>query len=156
MLYRTERKKKERRPDRRKVAERKKKMREKFMRFMQGRYGSDQFGRFLAVLTFVLILAMMFLHSSILYGITFLLIVYMYFRIFSRNIQKRYSENQKYLQISSRFTGFFRRQKSYMKQRKTHHIYKCPKCRQKIRIPRGKGKICIRCPKCQEEFIKKS
>ena len=83
-------------------------------------------------------------------------IVYAYFRIFSRNIQQRYAENQKYLQMTSKFRLRFNKEKNLMKQRKTHHIYSCPGCGQKIRIPRGKGKIEIECPKCHTKFVKRS
>ena len=34
--------------------------------------------------------------------------------------------------------------------------FRCPKCHQKVRVPRGKGKIQITCPKCGEKFIKKT
>ncbi len=37
-----------------------------------------------------------------------------------------------------------------------YKIYKCPKCRQKLRVPRGKGKIRISCRRCQYEFIRKT
>ena len=56
----------------------------------------------------------------------------------------------------NKIKDFFKRQKSYMQQRKTHHIYKCPQCKQKIRIPRGKGRVAIRCKRCGTEFIKNS
>lgn len=131
-------------------------MREKMIRFMQGRYGSDQLSNFLLGLTFVLVIINMFLRFPILSILVVGLIVYVYFRTFSRNISKRYAENQAFLKVFGRWIRFFQKQKNLMKQRKTHHIYSCPGCKQKIRVPKGKGKICIRCPKCRTEFVKKS
>ena len=65
-------------------------------------------------------------------------------------------QNQKYLQMTSKFRLRFNKEKNLMKQRKTHHIYSCPGCGQKVRIPRGKGKIEIECPKCHTKFVKRS
>ena len=84
------------------------------------------------------------------------MIIYCYFRMFSRNVSKRYAENEAFLAGVYKIRNFFRSQKGLWKQRKVYHIYKCPGCRQKIRIPKGKGKIEIRCPKCGTTFIKKS
>lgn len=129
-------------------------MREKLRRFMMGRYGVDSFSKFMMGAVLVMWVLDMFLHSRILYSWSILLIIYVYFRMFSRNVTKRYEENQKFLAIKSKVLSRFRSEKSQLKQRKTHHIYKCPTCRQKIRIPRGKGRICITCPKCKTEFTK--
>lgn len=129
-------------------------MREKLRRFMMGRYGVDSFSQFMMGAVLVMWVLDMFLHSRILYSWSILLIIYVYFRMFSRNVTKRYEENQKFLAIKSKVLSRFRSEKSQLKQRKTHHIYKCPTCRQKIRIPRGKGRICITCPKCKTEFTK--
>ena len=86
----------------------------------------------------------------------FLLLILIYFRMFSRNDSRRYAENQKYLELENKVKRFFGKQKYIQEQRKDFHIYTCPQCRQKIRIPKGKGKISIRCPKCGAEFVKKS
>ena len=85
-----------------------------------------------------------------------LVLLYTYYRMLSRDIQKRYQENEKYLAATAKIRQRFNREKSMMNQRKTHHIYSCPGCGQKIRIPRGKGKIEIECPKCHTKFIKRS
>ncbi len=114
-------------------------MREKFQRFMYGRYGVDALGKFMIGAALVLCVLNMFLRSTLISTLTWALLIYSYYRMFSRNIQKRYNENVKFLNL---------------KKRKTHHIYKCPTCKQKIRIPRGKGRICITCPKCKTEFTK--
>lgn len=129
-------------------------MREKLQRFMMGRYGVDAFNKFLFATSLILWILDMFVSTRILYSWAILLVIYAYFRMFSRNIQKRYQENVKYLQMKSKVLSKFKFKKSDIAQRKTHHIYKCPTCRQKIRIPRGKGRICITCPKCKTEFTK--
>ena len=79
-----------------------------------------------------------------------------YYRMFSKNIAKRSAENGKYLFYRQKYLGIFTKKKNQLLDRKTHHIYKCPQCRQKIRIPKGKGMIEIRCPKCRTIFKKKS
>ena len=65
-------------------------------------------------------------------------------------------ENRKYLEITSKIRRRFTRDKNIVKQLKDYHIYSCPGCGQKIRIPRGKGRIEISCPKCHTKFVKNS
>lgn len=136
------------------------KMKERIMRFMQGRYGVDTFCRFLLVAGLIVVFLSAFLGSSVVGMIFYLLgwvmIIYCYFRMFSRNVSKRYAENQAFLAKTYKIRSFFQKQKNIWNQRRVYHIYTCPNCRQKIRIPRGKGKIEIRCPKCGTTFIKKS
>ena len=103
-----------------------------FSRFMYGRYGMDQLSRCLSYVVLVLIILTFFLRSNVIYTVALLGIVYIYFRMFSRNISRRSEDS------------------------KTHRIFKCPSCGQKIRVPKGKGRISIKCPKCRIEFIKKT
>ncbi len=135
-------------------------MKEKLIRFMQGRYGVDSFSKFMLISGLVVVMLSSFLSGNILgvicYVAGWFLVIFCYFRMFSRNITKRYAENQTFLAKTYKIRSFFQGQKNVWKLRKTHHIYKCPNCKQKIRIPRGKGKIEIRCPKCSTTFIKKS
>lgn len=123
---------------------------------MYGRYGMDSLGKFTIIAGVVAMLLAGWSDSLILSLLSWVCIIYTYFRIFSRNIYKRSSENQWYLSRTYKIRSAVCREKNLMIQRKTHHIYKCPTCRQKIRIPKGKGRIEIRCPKCNTTFIKKS
>lgn len=132
------------------------KMREKMIRFMQGRHGQDEFGRFLLGAAMVCVLLNLLFHSELLYLVAWVLLIYTYFRVFSKNHTARYNENQKYLRTKAKYFYWFGQQKKLANERKIHHIYSCPKCHQKIRIPKGKGKIMVRCPKCHHEFPKRS
>lgn len=123
---------------------------------MYGRNGVDSLGKFVLVISIIVMLLAGWTDSLILSYLSWIGIIYLYFRMFSRNIYKRSSENQWYLNKTYKIRTFFYRQKNLLLQRKTYHIYKCPTCRQKIRVPRGKGRIEIRCPKCNTRFIKKS
>lgn len=133
-----------------------KRMKEKLRNFMIGRYGIDSFSKFLMGIALVLCILDIFVDNIFINSWFIILIIYVYYRMFSRNYNKRYQENMKYLQVKNKVLAKFRSEKSIMKQRKTHHIYKCPTCNQKIRIPKGKGRICITCPKCKTEFTKTS
>lgn len=135
-------------------------MKEKLIRFMQGRYGIDQLSKFLLITGLaVVLLSGVFGETAVsmlLYIFGWGVVIYCYFRIFSRNVQKRYAENQAYLMKTYKIRNWFQNQKNIWQQRKVYHIYTCPSCKQKIRIPKGKGKIEVRCPKCGTTFIKKS
>ena len=125
--------------------------RERFARWFQGRYGANDtlnkwlLGAFLMILVLALLL-----QSNLLNLLSVLVLAYAYFRIFSRNIEKRAAENRKFLEIKSSVLSFFRGGD------RTHRVFSCPNCGQKVRVPRGHGKISITCPKCHTEFVKRS
>ena len=123
---------------------------------MAGRYGSDKMNQVLSIVSLVLVVAGIFLKVNVMYWIGLVILVYLYYRTFSRNIQKRYAENQAFLRYYNRFTGIFKGKKENMGQNASYHIYKCPQCKQKVRVPKGKGKISIHCPKCGNDFVKRS
>ena len=122
---------------------------------MIGRYGMDQFSRFLMWATLVIMVIGIFTHP-IVYYVGFAGMIYMYFRIFSKNWTKRSAENQWYLRKSYAVRTWFDKKKKLWKLKKTHKIFKCPTCKQKIKVPKGKGKIEIKCTKCDTKFIKRS
>lgn len=130
-------------------------MREKFARFMQGRYGADRFSGFISVLTLILLILGTFTHPFV-YLLGIAGIIYMYFRFFSRNYAKRSAENQWYLKKTYAIRNWFAKEKRIFNLRKTHRIFKCPTCGQKIKVPKNRGRIEICCSKCKTRFIKRS
>ena len=153
---------------------------------MYGRYGQDQFNRFLmyvelAFFVLALILRIFTSRGGIFYYLCFAVIIYMYFRMFSKNIYKRRKENETYLRIKYKVETFFKdkfgrsssdgrassrranraasgstRRGSEINYDDMFKIYRCPTCGQKIRVPKGKGRIRITCPRCKGQFIKKT
>lgn len=125
----------------------------KFRTFMYGRNGVDAFSKFTLISSVVIFLIYGFwpygIVKFILGLITYGLMIYTYFRIFSKNVYKRVKENKKYL-------GIVNMSKTRWKQRKTHKFYKCPKCKTWLRVPKGRGKITITCVKCSTKFDKKT
>ena len=131
-------------------------MKEKFMRFMQGRNGFDQFALFLNKVVWVVLILSIFIRWTPIYYFGLALMIYMFFRVFSKNIAKRYAENQKFCNLRYDAAIQWDKWKKEWQQRKIYRFYRCPICNQKVRVPKGRGKICITCPKCRAEFVKKS
>jgi hypothetical protein len=127
-----------------------------FRKFMYGRYGFDQLSQALIMTSLIISLAGSIFRISIGIYLSYILIVYAVFRVISKNISKRSQENYKFINIINSLKKKFYNSKHTTTGTKTHKYYKCPQCKQTIRVPRGKGRIRITCPKCKAEFIKKS
>ena len=127
-----------------------------FRRFMIGRNGVDQLSQFLNIVVLIILALSLFIKWKPLYWIGIGLLIYMYFRIFSKNTPKRYAENQKFCNLRYDFAIKRNKMKKEWEQRKIYRFFRCPMCNQKVRVPKGRGKIAITCPKCREEFVKRS
>ena len=116
-------------------------------RFMAGRYGTDKLNSVILWSGVVFLLVSMFLEgwlNFILWLLAYVCMGWALFRSFSRQTYKRYQENRRFLNLLERIKD------------RDHRYFACPKCRQQVRVPKGKGKIAIICPKCREKFIKKT
>ncbi len=131
-------------------------MREKFRQFMIGRYGTDGLNQFLSFASIVMLLLSLLTRFSLFTWVGAVLLVLCYYRSLSRNISKRTDENYRYYAIKDRVDSKFRGLKEQWANRRVYHYYRCPQCRQKLRVPRGRGRIQISCPRCGTQFIKKS
>ena len=125
-------------------------------KFMSGRYGPDNLGVMLIVLSLIFYL---------LYGVTgitpfvyisYVLLFLALFRMLSRNIVRRRAENDRYIRYWWPVRTRVKRMFTNLRSRKTHRFFGCPSCRNTLRVPKGKGKLQITCPKCGERFIKKT
>ena len=130
-------------------------MRNWFQRLMMGRYGVDQLTWVLLVLSLILSLCGSIFRVNVLRILCWAVLVVCYLRIFSRNIYARQQENQKLLQFWWKLKNGHANRPS-KEERKKYKVFICPTCKQKLRVPRGKGKISITCPKCATSFIKKT
>lgn len=122
--------------------------------FMYGRYGLDQFGNFLFVL-YIILAVLSFIYAPFMilcYGV----IIYSFFRMFSKQYAKRRIENEWYLNHTVGIRKFINRQKNKWKYRQTHKYLKCPHCHQYLRVPKGKGEITVTCPSCHQQFDKRT
>ena len=131
-------------------------MSERFRRFMAGRYGTDALNQFLSIVSIVLLLVALLTRVNLFTWVGMGVLIWCYYRTFSRNIPKRTEENYKFYTLKQQLEGKVRSLKEQWANRKLYHYYRCPQCRQKLRVPRGRGRIQISCPRCGTQFIKKS
>ena len=124
----------------------------KMANFFQGRYGIDELYKFLFILFWIIAILSIFIRNPIIYLLEILICVFMFYRLLSRNIYKRQSENMKYLKIRDKVKGKITLQKRKWSERKTHIYRKCPNCKAQIRLPKKKGKHVCTCPRCKKDF----
>ena len=119
-----------------------------FRSFMSGRYGSDRLNMAILCCGVAARILSSLLRNltmrTIFWALSYALMIWAIFRALSRNTYKRYQENRKFLLIFDRLKD------------RNNRYFDCPKCRQTVRVPRGKGKISITCPRCKEKVIRKT
>lgn len=119
---------------------------------MYGRNGADDLSKALLVLSLIVLIPSSFINSNIRYIFLLLfwiIIIYSYYRMFSKKLYDRKQENDWYL----RKINFYKLKSS---QRKNYRFYDCPKCKTHLRVPKGVGKITITCNKCGYQFDRKA
>lgn len=124
-------------------------MKDKLLKFLEGRYGVDILGRDLLILSIVIMVINIFVKSQLLGLVPSLISFYVIFRTLSKNFPKRYNENRVYALFKQRI-------KTNTLDRKKFKYFTCKNCKQKIRVPKGRGKITITCPRCNNKFDKKT
>jgi predicted RNA-binding Zn-ribbon protein involved in translation (DUF1610 family) len=125
---------------------------DRYIKFMKDRYGIDELYKFLLLICFVLLVINTFISNNIIRLFEVLLIVIIFYRYMSKNIKLRKKENDKYLEIKDKIIKLFDYNKKKYTDRNTHMYKKCPKCKQKIRLPLKKGKHTVKCPNCGNKF----
>ena len=125
---------------------------DRYIKFMKDRYGVDELYKFLLLICFILLVINTFISNNIIRLFEVLLIVIIFYRYMSKNIKLRKKENDKYLEIKDKIIKLFDYNKKKYKDRNTHMYKKCPKCKQKIRLPLKKGKHTVKCPNCGNRF----
>ena len=129
------------------------------LRFMAGRNGNDQLNLFLYAADAILLIAATLVRGQAgrwMWLAVLILLGYIYFRMFSKNLTKRREENGKYLRVRYSIQAGLKIRREKWVQRKDYKFFTCPSCKTTLRVPRGHGKIKIVCRKCGNSFTGKS
>lgn len=140
-----------------------------------GRYGVDYLNKALSVVVLALIVVTLFLPygvvRNILYAIQLALLAIMFFRMFSRNFEARRRENAEFFRVFGPFIQKFSKHKTggaytqrakkakkriTFEERRKYKYFYCIQCAQRLRVPRGSGKIRVTCTRCGNKFDMKA
>lgn len=130
-------------------------IRYKLQNFMKDRYGVDTLGMFLVCCVLAINLIESFTGIVYFSIISFTLLVFAIYRIFSKNIVKRRIENDKYNTMMIILKRYWKVLKNNITD-KSYRYYLCPDCHQMVRVPKGHGKVIVTCPNCHKKFEKRS
>lgn len=128
----------------------------KIRNFMAGRNGVDKLSIGLVVLYSVFAFVKIFLRYVpaayiVVTVIQYAIIAYAFFRILSKNLQKRYNENFRFEQLLLAWKPYAEHTKLRFQYIKTHRFRTCKGCGEFLRFKKGKRQRQTVCPKCGKE-----
>ena len=132
------------------------KIRDGLNKFMRGRRGADELSLALLILGLTLSLLSSLVRFPLLYPFGLAAYVYSIFRMLSRNVEKRYAENAKFVSLWQGTRTATRQRVNRLKNSKTYKYYKCPNCHAQLRLPRNVGEVTVTCGKCHHSFKQKA
>ena len=132
------------------------KIRASLTRFMSGRYGADQLGMTMLWTSLIMSIIGSFSKMALLTLLADALLIWMFFRMLSKNRYKRQHENQVYLQKTYKMRQGMTEWMNRVKNSKKYRYFTCPQCKKRLRVPRGVGSITITCKGCGNKFDKKA
>ena len=122
---------------------------------MYGRYGADQLSWFLLIVYVALSILSGLPHLGLLSWVAMLVLVWSFFRMFSRRYDRRRAENARFLAMAGPAIRWLKMRRTILRDR-DHRYFRCPNCGQYLRVPRGKGRITVNCRSCGVSFEEKS
>ena len=129
---------------------------ESVRRFMVGRNGVDELSHAMITAELIVIVISLFWPSTIISLLSMILAIFVLFRLFSKNVAARRTENAKY--ISWRSSAFIRMSQGWnrLKNMRKYKYFKCPQCHAMLRLPRKVGEVTVTCGKCKHQFKTKA
>ena len=124
----------------------------KVVEWLRGRQGPDDLAIFSVNLAVVLVLVNVFARQSWLGWLALALVLYAMFRIQSKNLGARARENESFLKTLGPARPWIQNPKAALAERKAYKHASCPHCKQRVRVPRGKGRLRVTCPACHTKF----
>ncbi len=132
------------------------KIRASFARFMSGRYGADQLSYAMVILALVMTVVGALSGLGLLTLMADALLIVMFVRMLSKDRYRRAHENQVYLEKTQNVRRAMTEWMNRVKNSKKYRYFTCPKCKSRLRVPRGVGSVTITCKSCGNKFDKKA
>lgn len=127
-----------------------------FRKLMAGRHGADELSMALLIAGLVISIIGSLLRWGFLSIISLALYIFAIYRMLSRDHNKRYMENQKYLNLWKNISGDTRQGVVRLKNFRKYKYFKCPECHARLRLPRKVGEVTVTCGKCHHAFRQKA
>ena len=124
----------------------------RLMEWLRGRQGPDDLAVFSVNLAIVIVLVNVFARTGWLGWVGLALVAYAMFRIQSRNLGARARENEAFLRALGPARPWVQNPRAAWSELRAYKHVRCSSCRQRVRVPRGKGRLRVTCPRCKTKF----
>ena len=124
----------------------------KVAEWLRGRQGPDDLAVFCVNLAMVIVLVNVFAHVGALSFVALAVLAYGIFRIQSKNLGARARENEAFLNALGPVRPWVQNPRAAYRELRAYKHVRCTSCKQRVRVPRGKGKLRVTCPKCRTKF----